>query len=373
MKNVPALLCFASALAISCAFSQTCTVTAGNISLSAMGTASSGGFLPEIPQTVPLTITGNCGALTVTVSPPTFSFCGTIAVGGPPWVAASASGNSVTVTALSNSGSSPRTGTIVIGSAAANPTSVTIAETGNTEPILSADVRALYQDLLGRDPDAGGFAFWTGTGVAGLGQMGDAFLTSTEAFNSDFAVMAAYQAATGAPPIYAQFAPAIAAIRSSAETISGLYVSLLGANAATSPSAIETLYMNLLNRQPSPVEVLAAETNSMEQNFAALIGYPATTGIAAPIGSAANEFQSTGGFDTDHTNRLYITMLYFTILNRDPDPSGLAFWVTVANSGGTGILFQGAAGFPTRIQILGTGVPGEGFLGPELIVCPFMG
>jgi hypothetical protein len=59
-------------------------------------------------------------------------------------------------------------------------------------------------------------------------------------------------------------------------------------------------------------------------------------------------------------------MLYFTILSRDPDPSGFAFWFTVASTGGAGILFQGSVGSPTRIQILGPGTPGQGFIGsPE--------
>lgn len=53
------------------------------------------------------------------------------------------------------------------------------------------EVYALYEKLLGRDPDAGGLAFWTGAGGASLGQMADSFLKSPEAFNSDFAVMAA--------------------------------------------------------------------------------------------------------------------------------------------------------------------------------------
>jgi len=59
-------------------------------------------------------------------------------------------------------------------------------------------------------------------------------------------------------------------------------------------------------------------------------------------------------------------MLYFVILNRDPDQSGLSFWLGVANGGGAGVLFQGAPGFNTRIQLLGTGTTNEGLIGsPE--------
>ena len=77
-------------------------------------------------------------------------------------------------------------------------------------------------------------------------------------------------------------------------------------------------------------------------------------------------FNGTCTVPGDHTNLLYIYMLYFTTLNRDPDAGGLAFWFGVANSGGAGVLFQGALGYPVRIQIVGPGTPNQGFIGsPE--------
>ena len=90
----------------------------------------------------------------------------------------------------------------------------------------------------------------------------------------------------------------------------------------------------------------------------------------APVSAANNEFQSTGIYQTtlaaDHTNGLYVQMIYYVTLSRDPDPAGFAFWLGVANSGGPGVLFQGSAGYGTRIQILGPGTPTQGFIGsPE--------
>lgn len=68
----------------------------------------------------------------------------------------------------------------------------------------------------------------------------------------------------------------------------------------------------------------------------------------------------------DHSNGLYIAMLYFVILDRDLDQSGYNFWLGTANSGGVGRLFQGLAGYPMRIQILGPVRPAQGFAGsPE--------
>ena len=70
----------------------------------------------------------------------------------------------------------------------------------------------------------------------------------------------------------------------------------------------------------------------------------------------------------DHTNGLYITMLYYVILDRNPDEGGYQYWLGIANGGGAGILFQGTAGYPTRFQILGPGTQGQGFIGsPEFV------
>jgi Domain of unknown function (DUF4214) len=176
-------------------------------------------------------------------------------------------------------------------------------------------------------------------------------------------VMAAYQAANGSVPAYAQFTGSIAAIRAGTYSIPGLYLSLLGSNAGATASAIDSLYMNLLNRAPAPLELAMAENNGLASTFETLIGFPAGVANTAPIGAVANEFQSTGAFHTDHTNALYIAILYFVILGRDPDPAGLQFWLGIANSGGSGILFQGQNGYTARIQILGTGIPGQGFIG----------
>ena len=233
-----------------------------------------------------------------------------------------------------------------------------VAQSGSGNNQVYREVYALYEQLLGRDPDPAGFGFWTGSGGAGLGQMADSFLTSPEAFNSDFAVVAAFQAAHGAVPSYAQYAAAASAIRTGAQTVGTYFLSQLGGGYSAN-----TLYQNLLNRAPLASEATAYNNNGPLATFESLIGYPSNT---TPVGASNNEFQSTGTFHTDHTNALYVAMLYLTILSRDPDPGGLAFWTGIANGGGAGLLFQGNAGFATRIQILGPGTPNQGFIGsPE--------
>ncbi len=336
----------------------TCAIGLGSVSssLPATGTSTTAacpsagqpncGFAPEVPVTFSVVPSPACGPWTATSSNPEFL---SITSGGT----GTGAGN-VGFTLLNNTHNGPQTYSITITSGAGSAT-YTVTEAGSGDSEIYRQVYALYEQLLGRDPDSGGFAFWTGSGGAGLGQMADAFLTSPEAYNSDFAVIAAYQAATGAPPTYAQFTAAVSAVRSGAQTVGGLFTSLLGAGYSAT-----TLYQNLLSRAPVASEVNAYNSNGAVAAFETVIGYPSSV---TPVGAANNEFQSTGTYHVDHTNALYMDLLYYTILSRDPDPSGFAFWVGVANTGGAGVLFQGPAGYSTRIQILGPGTLNQGFIG----------
>ena len=284
-----------------------------------------------------------------------------------------------TYLALSNPTTNTRTAVITFTPSVGNPSVITFTQTGSSATTLDRQVTALYQSILGRDPDPSGYAFWTGPGSTGLGSatlgtMADDFLTSPEAYNTDFAVMAAYQAGTGAEPTFAEFTSAVLSLREGAQTLGGLFTSL---SAGTTGYSYTNLYINLLGRAPGSGDA-ACTSSGLATCFQTIIGYQAT---ATPVGPGTNsEFWSTGTFANhtascttgtctvagDHTNNMYIYMLYFTILGRDPDSGGLQFWLGVANSGGAGILFQGATESAVRLQILGPGAPGQGFIGsPE--------
>ena len=307
------------------------------------------GVLPESPASFTVTPGAGCGAWTATSSNPEFL---QITSG------ASRTGvGTVQYVLLNNTHNGQQNYTITVASGGASQT-YAITQTGSGNNEIYRQVYALYEQLLGRDPDAPGFGFWTGTGGAGLGQMADSFLTSPESFNSNFAVLAAYQAATNQPPSFAQFKLAVAALRAGTQPLETLLTSLLPGGYSAN-----TMYQYLLNRAPTAGEISAYATNGPVASFESIIGYPAGT---TPVGAPNNEFQSTGSFHTDHTNSLYMTMLYYTILSRDPDQAGFNFWLGVANDGGAGLLFQGATGYPTRIQILGPGTPNQGYIGsPE--------
>ena len=306
------------------------------------------GVVPETPASFTVTPSASCGAWTATSSNPEFL-----------QITSGASGTgagTVSYTLLTNTHTAPQTYRVTVASGGASAT-YSITEAGSGDSQVYREVYALYEQLLGRDPDAAGFAFWTGSGGAGLGQMADSFLTSPEVSNSGFAVMEAYQAATGNPPTFAQFTAAVASIRAGTQTVPGLFNSLLGAGYAAA-----NLYQNLLGRAPAGGDS-SCIASGLSTCFQTIIGYPSST---TPVGAVNNEFQSTGSFHTDHSNALYVRMVYYVTVSRDPDPAGFAFWVGVANQGGAGLLFEGPAGYATRIQILGPGTPNQGFIGsPE--------
>lgn len=325
------------------------TLAKSSVTLTQNGTASAGGVQPQFP-------------VTVAITPDSGASCSAsyTAASSASWLSATVGASSFAYTALSNPHPSSRAATLTVSNAGGGSAVLTVTETGDPEPLLSRQVRALYQSVLGRDPDAGGFAFWTGSGSAGLGQMLDSFLTSPEAFNADLAVMATYEAATGALPTFAQYIAAAASVRSGAQTLGGLF------NSLTAPGyAAQGLYLYLLGRAPAGAEVSNANAAGLATWFQNLLTYPSNT---TPVNAPNNEFMNTGVFHTeaDHTNRLYIALLYYVILGRDYDAGGYNFWLGIANSGGPGLLFQGLAGYPTRIQILGPGTPNQGFAGsPE--------
>jgi len=59
-------------------------------------------------------------------------------------------------------------------------------------------------------------------------------------------------------------------------------------------------------------------------------------------------------------------MVYYVNSKPGPRPGRPRLLGCTANSGGPGILFQGLAGYNTRLQILGPGTPNQGFIGsPE--------
>jgi hypothetical protein len=276
--------------------------------------------------------------------------------------------------AFTNTRTTGLTATLTVSASGAIPAVFTVTEPGSTDILTNRQVRALYQRLLGREPDVSGWAFWTGVGEAGLGQMADDFLTSAEGQIYNFQVVLIYKGLLNRFPTYDEASAGLATIRPPAPSSQA---AILFTDVLVSPeyladygpfnntNFVTNLYQNLLGRAPT-----SSELNADVSNLAngALTAY----GIFSLL-TAGQEFQNTGPYvtATDHSNAAYIDLLYLLILGRVPDPSGFAFWLGVANGGGSGIYYNGSAAYPTRIQILGTGVINEGFTGSAEFQCPF--
>ncbi|HEX4136034.1 MAG TPA: ankyrin repeat domain-containing protein [Bryobacteraceae bacterium] len=311
--------------------------------VSALGT-STGGLSPSVPANIA------CNACSGTF----------MASSNVPWlIVTSIAGGSIGFNVLSNPGSSPRSGVIQV-EGATNEVTVTINEAGSTAPALNRQITYLYQHAVGREPDASGFAFWLGQGAQAIDRMTTALLDSAEVRDSAFRVMAMYQAINGSAPEYSTWLAALQAQRnrsfSVADPAQAQFTALLGGSpcAANAKATVECLYQNMLGRAPASSELAAGIASQPFTLFTDLFTSP--------------EFRSSGKFTADHTNSLYITMLYYLILDHAPNPSDLARRLSMANSGGPGIYFNQIPGrapnsaepSSTQLLIIGNGEGGDG-------------
>jgi hypothetical protein len=318
-----------------------CTITLGNgspsITISATGT-STAGLYPSVPASLTVSEGGSCGSGTWT------------ATSNVPWltiVSGSGTGNgSLSYNAFTNANSTARTGIITVSMGSVTAT-VSILEPVTGFSQTERQIYALYQNVLGREPDSAGLTYWLSQGSLALGTMAAEFESSTEGMDTNWLTLEIYQAINGGST-FASFPGGLAVVRGG--NASTLFASLLAASACSSSSqqTVECLYENLLARPPSQTELTAGS---------ALAPYTLFTNIIN-----GNEFQNKGSFagGPDHTNGLYITMLYYTILNRAPDSGGFTYWVGVANSiGGPGIYYNSPA---AQDQIVGNGTANSGFV-----------
>jgi hypothetical protein len=203
LPRLPALAAVAVSVILVAGNAQAaCTLTVTNSAgtssstganeLSAFGT-SYAGFLPSSPLPLTITASADCPSWTAVSADPTFV---TLA-----FLEGGRGASTLWFNAFANTHPSERTTTITV---TAGSTSVVypITELGSADPLANREVRALYQRILSREPDSGGFTFWVGVANAnpgGLGMMVDNFLTAPEAMDRDFMVLAIYQSLLGTP------------------------------------------------------------------------------------------------------------------------------------------------------------------------------
>lgn len=241
----------------------------------------------------------------------------------------------------------------------------TVTQAGSTEPQLQRVVRALYQTILGREPDPSGWAFWTGpavprasNGVALVNVMADDFYRSAEFQGNGFAIFSIYGAVLGRLPSFAEWSAGTLSLRNLTQTPAQVVDGLAGA--LSNAAFVQTAIINGLGRAATPAEISAysAQLNGGETKYDFL------NSVIFPNAAFQNA-----------TNGAFVAMLYYTILVRDFDMAGFDFWLGVVNTppgqGGIYYLFnQPAAPYALKLEVIGQAVPPNpnllGFLGgPE--------
>ncbi len=235
---------------------------------------STKGFYPSTPATL------SCAACAGTFT----------ASSSAAWVAITSVANgSISFNVFSNTGASPRTA-VIQAARVGNKANLTIDQAASTAPIRNRQAAFLYQHILGREPDAG-------QGAPDLPRMAADLLSRAEVRDSDFRVLAIYQAIDGAVPEYQSYLKTLQAIRNG-KTAESQFIAILGDRVCP----VECLYRNLLGRAPNPAEVAAS---AMQQPFALFTKL-----------LASQEFNG-------NSSSLYVTMLHYLLLERAPDRSEL--------------------------------------------------
>ena len=197
----------------------------------------------------------------------------------------------------------------------------------NDHPVF---VREQYLDFLDREPDPGGFSGWVNALDSGLSKADliEAFMNSGEfRFEGKF-IAQSYLGILTRDADHAGFRGWLGALLAgvSREQIvqvflnSGEFQSRFGSN-LTNGQFVETMYNNILLRSSDP-----GGFNGWVQ---ALNSGQVTRAQVALGFLDSGEFQNLSASQ----NRVDISLLYFDMLRRDPDPGGFSGWVGVLNSG----------------------------------------
>jgi len=280
----------------------------------------------------------------------------------------SVTSQTIQFTMLTNSSSQQRTAHVIVSGVASGQLyslTFTAIQNGSTEPLLPRAVRALYQSILGREPDQAGFEFWTGNGAPAdssgailVNGMADDFYRSPEFRDTGFAALAIYQAVTGQLPGFDQWSSAVDQLRGDPLAVGQLTDSLSGS--MSDAAFVQQTFLNAYGR-PASASELAGFTGQLS-------GGMSRYALLSDVVFQSGEFQS-------RTNAAFVNMLYYTILERDPDTGGFQFWLNqIPVSAGTpGVYYvylSPPADYSVKLSIIGQAAPPNpaflGFLGsPE--------
>jgi hypothetical protein len=220
----------------------------------------------------------------------------------------------------------------------------TAAATAETENPLDTDiffVRQQYLDFLGREPDAGGLAYWTdqisrcGADAAcrrtRRNEVSAAFFMSEEFEKTGSYIYRLYKAALGRQLTYGEFSadrariPAGPGLEESRaafarEFVERAEISQKYQPATTADSFVDALIENV--RQASGVDLSAARSS--------LIGKYQSGGTVSESRSLVlREIVESTALKEQELNPSFVLMEYFGYLKRDPEEGGRLFWLNV--------------------------------------------
>ena len=216
-------------------------------------------------------------------------------------------------------------------------TASAIEETANPLDTSEYFVRQQYLDFLDREPDMGGFNYWS----AQINQCGaDADCIARERINVSAAffmerefqqtgsfVYGLYKASLGRDPRFAEFMPDRSRVIGGAQLEAGKQA--LAADWVTRPEF----------KSDYPDSLSAEQFVNKLFDTAGLTGYVTEreSYISAMQSGAATRAQVLKGliesdaFRMKEYNRAFVLTEYFSYLRRDPDEAGLAFWLGILN------------------------------------------
>ena len=207
-------------------------------------------------------------------------------------------------------------------------------------------VRQHYLDFLNREPDEAGFSFWSDQ-IASCGNdtgcverkrinVSAAYFLSIEFQNTGGLVDGLYRASFGRGPLYAEFMPDTQALAQGVVVGDGDWSGRLAANkrafadAFVNRAAFRDAYDGLSNARyvdrlinQAQISFSDSERNELVNGLAT----GATTRAEVLLRIAEND-----GFVKARRNEAFVMMQYFGYLRRDPDESGLQYWLNKLNS-----------------------------------------
>ena len=197
-------------------------------------------------------------------------------------------------------------------------------------PFSSTDfVTQEYQDFLDRQPDPGGLSGWVAALNVGMprAQLIADFMGSAEFAGKGLFVAQAYVGLLGRDADYNGFRGWLSWLENGGSQIglvdaflnSGEFQNNFGSN-LTDTQFVTLMYQNVLLRQP---------------DSGGLNGWLSYLASGGTRGQVALSFLQSAEFAQlkSSQNRVTISLLYFDMLRRQPDPGGFTGWVTALNSG----------------------------------------